>query len=121
MPKRTLAFVFVGVLLAATALPLLVSAGTAEATVHPFVQSECAKNESQTGAGQNQDPPGQTPGATPGQGALKAVNALLANGALILVDPGADFPATAVWAGPTYKAQGEFHCTNPEAPNTHPD
>jgi hypothetical protein len=34
----------------------------ASGTIHPIVQSECAAQDSQTGAGNLQDPPGQTPG-----------------------------------------------------------
>ena len=35
---------------------------TAEAAIHPIVQSECAAQDSATGAGNKQDPPGQVPG-----------------------------------------------------------
>lgn len=104
-------------------LVMVGSVGVADATIHPIVSSECAAKESATGAGESQDPPGQTPGATPGEGEneLAAINALLANGALVLVDPGDDFPETAVWGGPAYNGDsGDEHCKNPDH-NTHSD
>jgi hypothetical protein len=119
MLRKIPALVFAAALLAAMALPLLGGGGTAEATIHPIVSSECAANESQTGAGDVQDPPGQTPGATPGQGALKAIFALLANGALTADQ--LDNVSTTVWGGPAYNGDnGDEHCQNPDA-NTHPD
>jgi len=119
--KKILAFVFAAAVLAALAVPLFGGGGTAEATIHPIVSSECAANESQTGAGDVQDPPGQTPGGTPGQGALKAIFALLDNGALTVDMHGSEDPGDWTWGGPAYNGDsGDEHCQNPDA-DTHPD
>ena len=121
---KKLAIVAVAALLAGMAIALL--GGSAQATIHPIVSSECAAQESGTGAGDFQDPPGQTLGATPGQGALKAIFALLDNGALIIEnagEPGFDpeDPATFEWGGPAYNGDnGDEHCKNPDS-NAHPD
>ena len=120
---KKLAIVAVAALLAGMAIALL--GGSAQATIHPIVSSECAAQESGTGAGDFQDPPGQTLGATPGQGALKAIFALLDNGALT-ADMSADpdppnNPGTWVWGGPAYNGDhGDEHCENSDS-NAHPD
>lgn len=117
---KTLAMLAAAALLAAMALPLF-GGGSAEATIHPIVSSECAAQESQTGGGDIQDPPGQTPGATPGEGALAAIDALLANGALTVDMHGSEDPGDWTWGGPAYNGDnGDEHCKNPEA-DTHPD
>jgi hypothetical protein len=48
--------------LGVAALVSLFAAPVAAPTIHPIVSSECAAQPSQTGAGDLQNPPGQTPG-----------------------------------------------------------
>ena len=50
------------VVLAVAVLVSLFVVPAASATIHPIVSSECAAQPSQTGAGDLQNPPGQTPG-----------------------------------------------------------
>ena len=67
MMKRIILMVTVALVMAA----MLVFSGAASATIHPIVESfDCAKTQQVEVA----DPPGQTPGATPGNGqnALRA-------------------------------------------------
>jgi len=118
---RTLTFVFVVSLLLTVAL--IGFASTAMATIHPIVSSECAAQESATGAGDTQDPPGQTPGdgAGDGHGDLAAVQNLIRNGALVPIADTDGDGIPDVWSGPAYNGDsGDEHCTNPGA-NTHPD
>ena len=121
MRKKILAFVFAAALLVAMAVPLFVNQGTAEATVHPLSQAECAKKQSQTGGGEDQDPPGISNESNMKTFA-RPIFAILSNpsGALTLDDHGSENPADWEWGGPAYSGKGEFHCKNP-AGGSHPD
>lgn len=89
---------------------ILITAQPASAAIHPIVSSECAARLSQTGAGQLQDPPGQTPGQSPQQSAgrntLAALFALIDNGALVVEIVNGEF----VFSGPATSGQGPVHC-----------
>ncbi|MGH2351269.1 MAG: hypothetical protein ACRDI2_17425 [Chloroflexota bacterium] len=69
------------------ALLALAPLGAAQAAIHPIVSSACAARLSQTGAGQLQDPPGQTPvSMNPADFDQSDLRALLATG-VIAIDP----------------------------------
>lgn len=73
MRRRSVLVVLLAVLLMAVLVP------TASATIHPLVEAaDCSQGDPQNAVGEVADPPGQTPGATPGQGnnALRAIRVL---------------------------------------------
>jgi hypothetical protein len=102
MHARLTRLAFAGALVLGTALPT-----AASAAIHPITSSECAARESQTGAGDLQDPPGQTPsGPTLDQSDLRA---LQATGVLTFVDGVPVFDPT----NPALNGNsGAEHCPN---------
>lgn len=76
MSLKVVAFAFAVALLMFMGFALSDGGENAEASIDPIVESECAKQDSQSGnsgtgsrtAGNDQHPPGQTPGDGPGDG-----------------------------------------------------
>lgn len=91
--KRTVAVALCAV------LGVALFASSASATIHPIVESfDCANAQAfaHHPLGDVADPPGQTPGATPGQGDLQALDAV--------TDGFTDFSSPAVFG---HKLDGE--------------
>ncbi len=109
---KKFAILAVAALLAATTLQLF--GGSASATIHPLVSSECAAQESGTGAGEAGDPPGISD-PTNDQTFARPIMATLMAGALTLDDNGSPDPNDWTWGGPAYNGDsGDEHCANPE-------
>ena len=68
MHIKAIGFAFAIGLLATIGFTYFGVSNTAEADIHPIVQSECAAQDSASGAGNEQNPPGQSDNPATGEG-----------------------------------------------------
>ena len=109
---KKLGILAVAALLAGMTMALLGS--SALATIHPLASSECATQESGTGAGEAQDPPGISDDTNETTFA-RPIFATIMAGALTLDDNGSPDPNDWTWGGPAYNGDsGDEHCSDPD-------